>query len=106
MNHKINLDEKSFLVVRDILKKNLEGIDAKTFIFGSRAKGTNRKFSDIDVAIRASQDIPLSIMARLNYDFEESNLDYFVNVVDLNTTSESFMRCIEHDLIEFWYKLY
>ena len=102
MNSKINLDEKSFLMVRDILKKNLNGISTKTYVFGSRVKGENRKFSDIDIAIRADNDIPFSIMARLNHDFEESNLDYFVNIVDLNTASERFVKCIENDLVEIF----
>ena len=101
----INLDEKSFSMVCDILKKNLKEkeIDARTYIFGSRAKGNNRKFSDIDIAVKAEVNIPFSIMARLNFDFEESNLDYFVNLVDLNAASESFVKCIENDLIEFSY---
>ncbi|MCL1947995.1 MAG: nucleotidyltransferase domain-containing protein [Chitinivibrionia bacterium] len=103
MNDKINLDEKSFSIVCDILKKNLKGMNAKTYIYGSRAKGKNRKYSDIDIAVKAENNIPFSIMAHLSYDFEESFLDYFVDVIDLNATSENFIKHIEKDLVEFSY---
>jgi hypothetical protein len=34
MDRKINLDEKSFSIVREILKKNLKAMDAKAYIYG------------------------------------------------------------------------
>jgi predicted nucleotidyltransferase len=97
----INLDEKSFSIVRDILKRNLTGKDVKAYIFGSRANGKNRKYSDVDIALKAQKDIEFSTMAKLRCEFDDSNLDYIVDIVDLNDADESFVKHIENDLIEF-----
>ena len=103
MNKKINIDEKNFSIVRKILKENLEGINAKTYVFGSRTRGNNRKFSDVDMAICAEKELPFRVLSRMKNDFEESYIDYFVDIIDLNNVSDKFVKCIEKDLVEFSY---
>lgn len=52
----------------------------KVVIFGSRAKGTYKLGSDIDLAIMESKiDFPL--LAKIKNDFSESSLPYFVDIV-------------------------
>ncbi len=54
----------------------------KVVVFGSRAKGTHKKGSDIDLAIFGN-DVSFSTLARLHYRLEEEGpLPYFFDIVD------------------------
>ena len=62
----------------DILKKFP---DVKTAtIFGSRAKGTYKNYSDIDIAIHAP-DMTATDFARLNFEIQETPIVYKMDVV-------------------------
>lgn len=63
----------------------------EVILFGSRAKGTFRAGSDIDLAI-ANGPLPPYRLARLNDDFEESSLPYFVDVISLTPDTEPALR--------------
>jgi len=53
----------------------------EVILFGSRALGTHRPSSDIDLAIKG-KDITLDTLAKLRYTLEEeTNLPYFFDVV-------------------------
>lgn len=71
------------------------------WIFGSRAKGKPKKFSDLDIVIDASQPMPLSLLAALNHDFDESNLPFKVDVVDWNNINELFQKLIAKERVRF-----
>ena len=68
------LNDSSLTEIRDILKKNNV---TKSFIFGSRAKNSYKKGSDIDLAIVGDEK---KISYLLN---EESSLPYYFDVVNL-----------------------
>lgn len=55
----------------------------KVYIYGSRAKGTSHKGSDIDLAIEVDEN--KNLILKLKEDFEESSLPYFVDLVNLKT---------------------
>ena len=42
------LDDRHLDFVLSVLKRNISDVDAKFYIFGSRVKGTNKKYSDIE----------------------------------------------------------
>jgi predicted nucleotidyltransferase len=53
----------------------------EVILFGSRAQGTHRPSSDIDLAIKG-RDITLNTLAKLRFVLEEeTNLPYFFDVV-------------------------
>ena len=53
------------------------------YLFGSRARGDNRAFSDIDIAIDAKDNISRKI-AKVRFEIEESLIPYKVDIVDLS----------------------
>lgn len=63
-------------------------------IFGSRARGTNRPFSDVDILINSGRIIPLATMGELRESFETSNLPFRVDLVDEHTVSREFLQQI------------
>ena len=70
------LKQEEINKIKVVLKKN--GVK-KSIIFGSRAKGNFKNFSDIDIAIDGNEN-------RVSYCLnEESNLPYYFDIINLNT---------------------
>ena len=69
--------------LRKFLVDFFEGEEVGIFLFGSRARGDNSPFSDIDVAFLSSKDISdkLTLLREI---IEESNFPYKVDLVDLS----------------------
>jgi predicted nucleotidyltransferase len=76
---KFGLTERDMKTLRDILDK-YPGVQS-VFIFGSRAKGSSYKGSDIDLAIM-NEGVSETVIAQMKADFQESALPYFVDVID------------------------
>jgi type I restriction enzyme S subunit len=55
---------------------------AKTWVFGSRATGRARRYSDLDLAIDAGRRLTLDEIAALAEAFSDSDLPYMVDLVD------------------------
>lgn len=66
--------------------------DYKVFIFGSRARGTNRKYSDVDIGLKGPQKISLKTIFRLKEEFFDSNIPYMVDVADFSGEETSFKK--------------
>ena len=86
----------------DIIKKIIlaEISNAEIFSFGSRTQGKALEYSDVDVALKSSDKIPIEIMLRLNARFKESTIPYKIDVVDLNNLKTEFKNIIEKDLFK------
>ncbi len=73
----------------DDLKKFLEQFfkskEVKVYLFGSRAKGENTVYSDIDLALESKEDINKDIVL-LKEILEESYLPYKVDIINLKNT--------------------
>lgn len=85
--------------IKDTLKKHINNPEAKFYIFGSRAKGEYREYSDIDIAIDCP-GMSLEQKLRLESDFENSTFPYEVDIIDLNNIKENFKNIIKDDLVE------
>jgi type I restriction enzyme S subunit len=69
------------------------------WIFGSRARGVAKPWSDLDLAVITDEPLPLAVSAALAEDFSDSDLPWRVDVVDWATTSDAFRRIIERDKV-------
>ena len=76
--------------VRRIVRAGLRGNDARVYLFGSWARGHNRKTSDIDIAILPSTPLPANLMSEIREALDESTVVYPVEVVDLSEVSPEF----------------
>ena len=84
-------------IVLDILEARIP--DRTVWIFGSRAKNRARRRSDLDLAIAGSERLPLDVYLDLKEDFLQSDLPYFVDVIDLHDVAPEFKRRIEPDFL-------
>jgi predicted nucleotidyltransferase len=73
------LSERDMRTITGILRKYPDV--RQVCLFGSRAKGTFHAGSDIDLAIM-NAGVQESTVRRLQSDFEESSLPWFVDIVD------------------------
>ena len=93
------LENRHVDFIKEILQKHLPNSDAKFYIFGSRAKGNYREYSDVDIAID-SPDLTLDKKLQIQSDFDNSTFPYEVDIVDLKTIQENFKNFISADLAE------
>lgn len=88
----LNLTPAEWEIVSSLLRRHVP--DREVWVFGSRAKGTAKPFSDLDLAILGTQPLSISTMAELADDFSESDLPFKVDIVDWATTTEIFRKII------------
>jgi len=87
----VTADHRRLLL--EVLGANLPR-HAKAWVFGSRASGRARRYSDLDLAIDAGRRLTLDEMARLTEAFSDSDLPYRVDVVDWHGLDDRFRRLI------------
>jgi type I restriction enzyme S subunit len=80
-------------LVLDILGANLPQ-GAKTWVFGSRASGRARRYSDLDLAIDAGRRLTLDEIAELAEAFSDSDLPYKVDIVDWHDIDDRWRETI------------
>ena len=81
-------------IVQDILRTHLPA-GVRVWVFGSRANWTTKDSSDLDLAVAGPSKLDYRVMADLEIAFEESDLPYTVDVVDLNAVSSEFREIVE-----------
>ena len=90
--------EYSFLDNR--LISPLKKLGARVFIFGSRARDTHQKFSDIDLLYVESYPIKNSQIYELISFIEESSFPYKIDLVNERELASSYRENVERDKIE------
>lgn len=76
------LTDRDIKTLQDIFKKHPDV--QKVFIFGSRAKGTYKPGSDVDLAIM-NEGVKDTFIREMESDFEDSSLPYTVDLVNYHT---------------------
>lgn len=76
--------------------------DAKIFLFGSRATGKNKEFSDIDIAIRSKTKDLQKRVSLFNEAWEESKLPYKVDITQWKEIYKPYLSRIKKEKITIW----
>jgi predicted nucleotidyltransferase len=85
-------------VLLNVLDANLPP-GGKVWVFGSRATGRARRYSDLDLLIDAGRRLSIDEAAVLREALEESDLPYRVDIVDWHATDEGFRRLIDAERV-------
>ena len=80
-------------LVLNILRADLPQ-SAKAWVFGSRATGRARRYSDLDLAIDVGRRLSLDEIARLSEAFSDSDLPYKVDLVDWQDIDDRWRQMI------------
>ncbi len=87
---RLDIPPKQLAIVRDLLKKHIP--DREVLAFGSRARGTARKYSDLDLAIMGDKPVtPRSSYRGLKEDLTWSMLPFMVDLVEWARLSDDWM---------------
>ena len=74
--------------LKNIVLAETADANVKVYLFGSWARGEERRASDIDIALDWIDGAPPGRMARLREILTESDVPFRVDVVDLSTAGE------------------
>src|SRR6185295_18961938 len=88
----LQLEEKHHKIIQQILDK----YPYNFYAYGSRVKGTARKYSDLDICYQ--EEVPLSIISQIREQFTESNLPFEVELVNCKHMRPKFQELIKSDL--------
>ena len=76
--------------VRRIVEEGLRDHPAQIYLFGSWAKGSATRTSDIDVGVLPLKRLPGGVLSDIREALEESLVVYPVDLVDLSETAAQF----------------
>jgi type I restriction enzyme S subunit len=76
-------------ILRRVLCQHMPS-GARAFVFGSRAHGAARRYSDLDLALEWDRPLGLALIGRIAEALSESDLPYKVDIVDLATVEPAF----------------
>ncbi len=80
---------------RDLILKS------KVLLFGSRAKGSARQYSDLDLALQPSRSLTSAQLRAIREIFSESDLPFLVDLVIWEDLDPEFQKLIERECVEF-----
>ena len=81
-------------LTRKIVLDGLAGTSARVFLFGSWARGQQRRYSDIDVAILPQAPIPPGLFLELEERLDSAAILHPVNLVDLSHAPASLRKSV------------
>ena len=87
-------DPQDLALIQEVLKRFLSSDTHSVFVFGSRADGKAKQFSDFDLAI-VGAPLKASLKADIEDAFEASSLPYLVELVEWYKVGEDFKKIAE-----------
>jgi predicted nucleotidyltransferase len=96
---RIEISRGHLKIVKAILQKHLP-VQTRVYVFGSREKSQARRGSDLDLAIDIGIKLSLDLSTNLSSDFKGSDLPLNVDILNIRSTSPTFLSLIEQDFIE------
>lgn len=97
---KFGLDPVQFGILNELIIAPLKSKNAKVWIFGSRAKGTSRPFSDVDLMYESPEALPGGFIFDITSELEDSNFNYKLDLVERKNLALSYKDDIEATKIE------
>ena len=83
--------------VKRIVLRGLGSRAVRVYLFGSRASGTEHRFSDIDVAVLPLEPIPQRTWLELQERLEQSSVPYPVDLVNLEDAPAELRNRVERE---------
>jgi predicted nucleotidyltransferase len=92
----ILISERERRIVLDVLGRHVPKL--AIMAFGSRVRGTAKKWSDLDLALMAPAPVPPRTMMMIKLDFSDSDLPWRVDVIDWSQAAPSFKQRIAAEM--------
>ena len=98
MTATLDIRDDHAAILRRVLRQHLPA-GARAFVFGSRAHGGARRYSDLDLALEWDRPLGLDLIGRIAEALSESDLPYKVDIVDLATVDPAFRTRIATECV-------
>lgn len=96
---KIDVTQEQEAVIEKILKSYFP--KAVVYVFGSRADGRAKTYSDLDLAIDTGEKISLEVLFQIQEVFSQTNIPFKIDLLDLNAVGPEFKtHIVAHG--KFW----
>lgn len=73
--------------------------NARIYLYGSRARGTNSPLSDIDIAVDTGKKMSIIELGEIKSVLEGTNILYKMDVVDYNNINKEMKKAIDSEKI-------
>ena len=90
-------------IAKEIVLKHIDASQYGIFVYGSRARGTNHRFSDLDIGILGLDHLPIMVLGNLEQELSESLVPFKVEAVDFTKVDERFKNEAMKNII-WWNK--
>lgn len=91
MSHQFGLSKEQLFEIKKIIVENFKGHSLAVFVFGSRATGKYRQYSDLDLWIDSTPELSSEEINNLRVKFEESNLPIKIDIVTKTTCLQEYL---------------
>jgi predicted nucleotidyltransferase len=100
MTATLDMRPEHVTMVREVLRIHLPP-GARAYVFGSRAHGGARRYSDLDLALEWARPLGLRTIGDVAEAMSESDLPYKVDIIDLLAVDPGFRARIAAECIPF-----
>ena len=90
----LQLSKQEREIIQNVFRQ-FPGHSAEVFLFGSRANGTAKKYSDVDLLIKAKTEFSSFEKSQIRSLFEESNSALFYDIVFDEDLFEPYRKEVE-----------
>jgi predicted nucleotidyltransferase len=99
---KFGMSSENWALIEELLVKPLKSLGLRVWIFGSRARGNQREFSDVDILYEIPKGVklPPGFLFLLKDKLEDSRLPYKVDLVDHTAVAQSYRSQVDSEKIE------
>lgn len=89
--------EQMLIQLKHIILDSLKDQPVKVYLFGSWARNEEKRSSDIDIAFRSTEQIPMRQWVELREQIEESTIPYKVDLVDLTNANDVIIKKVKKE---------
>ena len=98
MSSSLQISDQELAIVKTILQQYVT--DIPVWAYGSRAKGTAKRYSDLDLALVTKEPLTFLQLAKLENAFSDSELEWKVDILDWASASDEFKQIVLQNYIE------
>lgn len=96
---KFGLTKEQYQYIQVTVVDSLKEQGATVWIFGSRARGDHKEFSDLDLMVESKADVSAKV-GKIQEILEDGNFPYKVDIVQHKDFAESYRESFEADKVE------
>ena len=94
---RFGLSEQQYAYLQENLFVPLSRIPTDVWIFGSRATGKQREFSDVDILISRKNPVIVKLVRDISETFENGNFPFKVDIVFDEDLADSYRSSVDRD---------